>query len=294
MSTQQLFNVLWLTGLYAVFAMGLSIIVGAARIFNIAHASVLTWGGLAAWYTIDKLDQHLLLGLLVATLVGAVGGLLLEFLIFRPLRARGGTELTEMIVSIGALVILTAGARSITDAQFLTYAPGALPSGVVHIGDVSATVAQLTIIGVGAAFGLLASLWLKYSRSGLTLRTVSYSADIAEMVGLNARRAFIVAMMLGSAFAGLAGGLLSWTYARSDYLMGDQLLLRGLVIVILGGFGSIAGSIVGAFILAASEVLTVVYLPDSARGIVPFALLIVVLLLRPQGLFAPRTAGLQT
>jgi branched-chain amino acid transport system permease protein len=101
-------------------------------------------------------------------------------------------------------------------------------------------------------------------------------------------------MTLGSAFAGLAGGLLSWTYARSDYLMGDQLLLRGLVIVILGGFGSITGSIVGAFILAASEVVAVVYLPDSTRGIVPFALLIVVLLIRPQGLFAPRTAGLQT
>jgi branched-chain amino acid transport system permease protein len=294
MTTQQLFNVLWLTGLYAVFAMGLSIIVGAAGIFNIAHAGVLTWGGLSAWWTLDKLGGHLLLALLVAALVGAIGGLLLELLIFRPLRARGGTELTEMIVSIGALVIITAGARSATGADFLTYEPDVLPSGVVHIGEIRATVAQLTIIGVGATFAILASLWLKFSKSGLTLRTVSYSPDIAEMVGLNAKRAFILAMTLGSAFAGLAGGLLSWTYARSDYLMGDQLLLRGLVIVILGGFGSITGSIVGAFILAASEVVAVVYLPDSTRGIVPFALLIVVLLIRPQGLFAPRTAGLQT
>jgi branched-chain amino acid transport system permease protein len=294
MASQQIFNILWLTSLYAVFAMGLSIIIGAARIFNVAHAGVLTWGGIAAWFAIEHLHVGLFGGLAVAALVGAIGGVVLELLVFRPLRERGGNELTEMIVSIGALVILTAAARSVTSASFLTFDAHALPSAVVNWGPLHATVAQLGIIGVGLVFVVAASVWLRYTTSGLTLRTVAYSPELAEMLGLNSKLSFMTALALGSAFAGLAGGLLSWTYARSDYQMGDQFLLRGLVIVILGGFGSIPGSFVGALILAASEVATVQFLPNSTRGLMPFVLLIVVLLLRPQGLFAPRTAGLRT
>lgn len=288
MTGQHVFNILWLTSLYGVFAMGLSIIVGAARVLNIAHAGVLTWGGIATWFAIARLDLPLPVALLCAIAIGAVGGFLLEVLVFAPLRRRGGGEISELIVSIGALVILTAAARSATDADFLTYAEGALPAGVVSVAGVRASVAQITIILVGVAFALLASLWLRRSRGGTMLRTVSYSTDIAEMLGINTRRVYLLALVIGSAFAGLAGGLLSWTYGQTTFLMGDQLLLRGLVIVILGGFGSIAGAFAGALILATSEILAVIVISNSAQGLVPFVLLIAVLLLRPQGLFAPR------
>lgn len=290
---QQVLNVVWLAGLYGVFAMGLTLIVGTARILNVAHAGVLTWGGIATWFAIVRMGLPLPLALLAAAAVGAIGGLVLELAVFRPLRNRGGGELAGLIVSIGAFVVITAGARQATGAEYLSYEPGDLPSDVVRVGGLRITPAQITIIAVALIFVVTASVWLRRTRAGLMLRTVAANNEVAEMLGINTRRVYLLVLASGSAFAGLSGGLLSWAFGNSHYQMGDQLLLDGLVIVILGGFGSIVGSFAGALILAIGEVGSADLLSSSARALVPICLLILVLVIRPRGIVPPPDSGVE-
>jgi branched-chain amino acid transport system permease protein len=283
-NAQQLFNILSIACLYGLFAVGLNLIMGVARVLNLAQPAVFTWGALAAWLVISDLHAPAWLGFVAALAAGVVLGAALELAAFRPLRRRKADELTVAIASIGLLTILVGAARSATGASFLTFARGALPEGGVVLPGVIATPAQLAIIGVTLGLVLLLSLYLKLSANGIAIRAAVYSDEVAAINGVNVDRVYLATVIVGSALGALSGLLLGWSFNNVHYQMGEPFILRGIAIIFLGGFGSVPGALLGALVLAASEVLSVVYIGNGIRELVPFAMIVAVLLLRPQGL----------
>lgn len=284
MNGQQFFNILWLACLYGLFAVGLNLIMGVARVLNLAHPAVFTWGALAAWLVIADLHTPAWAGFLAALATGMVLGAVLELAAFRPLRRRGADELTVAIASIGLLTILVGAARSATGASFLTFAPGSLPEGRLVLPGLVATPAELAIIGVTLSLVLLLTLYLRRSANGIAIRAAVYSDEVAAINGVNVNRVYLATVIVGSALGALSGLLLGWSFNSVNYQMGEPFILRGIAIIFLGGFGSVPGALVGALVLAASEVISVVYIGSGIRELVPFAMIVAILLLRPQGL----------
>jgi branched-chain amino acid transport system permease protein len=293
MLAQQIVNAISLGAVYALFALGFTLIFGVLNIVNLAHGAVFMVGAYAALKAVVVLQLPLPAAILLAIIATAAIGWLLDKFIFAPLRARQAPHLAPMIATIGVAISLTSLIEGTFGAENLRFPGDGLPAEILSMGGVQITWLELEIILL--AFALMALLlWgLKMTGAGRALRGLAESPRAAAFMGVNVEAFFRGTSIIAALLGGAAGVLIAlYTNAVFPH-MGQPMLHKGIAVVILGGMGDIRGALLGGFFLGFAEVLSVAYVGSNMRDAIAFGLLFLVLLLRPQGLFghpAPRRA----
>lgn len=279
---QQLANALALGGVYALVALGLTLVYGVMRVPNFAHGGLYMLGAYVSFAALSTLHVPYLLAMLISALVVAGLAAALERLIFFPLR--NAPHVHPMIAAIGVLFFLEAfiAHPSIFGPDFKQIAEP-LP-GVLHLGEVSITWQRLLVIGASVLVMLGLNFFLKRTLTGATIEAMAQNREGARLVGINTGRVGMLTFALSGALAAVAATLIAPINAVTPS-MGEVMNLKVFAIIILGGMGSVPGAIVGAFLLAFAEVFGGLYISLDFADVIGFALLVLVLAIRPQGLF---------
>ena len=285
---QQIVNGLFLGGVYALFAVGLTLSLGVARVMNLAHGVTLSIAAIAGVKLTNEIDLPFPLLLLFGAAVGGLVGVILEIFAFRPLRAgpsEKNIEMPSLVASLGMLFILQTLAQQWTNAEVINFSSDVYQSRQVDLGPF--TTRSILIITFVVAIVLMSACWwvLNRTQAGRAVRAVAMDDEAAGMVGINANRVKLATMSVSSALAGVAGILIGVALGSVDFTMGESQLLRGFTVVILGGIGSVPGALVGGLLLGVGEGATVHLWGSSWQAAASFVLLIVFLVARPQGIF---------
>jgi branched-chain amino acid transport system permease protein len=285
---QQVMNGLSLGSIYALIALGYTMVYGVMRLINFAHGDVYMVGAYTGYYLSRKLkgdEPSLLAALLVmlgAMLVCALLGIIVERFAYRPVRR--ASRLTLLITAIGVSLFLENAAQLLfgADPKFF---PSLAPRTDFILWGVRITSEQLTVIGVSFLLMVALRFFILKTRTGKAMRAVSFNLDAAKLMGISTDRIIAITFALGSALAAAAGVLIGMQIPKIDPLMGILYGLKAFVAAVLGGIGNIPGAVVGGLLIGSSEVMVVGYLSSTYRDAIAFAILILVLLLRPQGIF---------
>ena len=281
---QTVVNGIMLGLLIILFALGLSLVFGIMRIVNFAHGELYMLGGFAMWFLRAEHDwpvfSNFAVALIISMLIVAFFGIILEKFIFRKWR---GNLLPSMLVSVG-LTFLIQGSV----ANGWGYLDKALPSPTAFEGTVSALGATLSnerlfIIAISIALVVALYLFLTRTNWGGAMRATSQHAEAAVVLGIATNRASSIAMAIGCALAA-AGGALAGTIFLVNPYIGSFPLLKAFVAIVLGGMGSLPGTVLGGFVIGMTESFGVTYVNSSIANIFVFAVLIAVLVVRPAGL----------
>lgn len=282
---QQFLNGLTVGGVYSLVALGLTLVYGVLHVPNFAHGAFYMAGAFAGYYLMTALGLNYWLAMAGAAATVALIAVLAERLVFFPLR--NAPELHDMIAAIGILLFLEAGAQALFGADFHRMPT---PYGqVVEVFGLTAPVQRLLIIG--GAFGLmvLLHLFLNHTVMGSTIVAMAQNRDGAALVGIDSRRVTMLVFAISGALAGVAAVL----YAPINLVypaMGNLVITKAFVIIILGGMGSFPGAILGGVIIGLAESFGGFYFSTDYKDIIAFVLLVVILSFRPQGLFTPKGA----
>jgi branched-chain amino acid transport system permease protein len=285
MLAQQFVNAISLGGVYALFALGFTLVFGVLNVLNLAHGAVFMLGAYAALQGVVLFRLPILAAIVLAMVVTALAGWALDRMIFAPLRARQAPHLAPMIATIGVAITLTSVVEGLFGAENLRFPIQVLPSETFSLGGAQITSLELKIIFL--AFALMAILlWgLKKTRIGCALRALAESPKAAALLGVNVEGLFSATSIVAALLGGMAGVLIA-LYSNAVFPhMGQPMLHKGIAVVILGGMGDIRGALLGGFFLGFAEVFSVAYVGSTMRDAVAFGLLFAVLLLRPEGLF---------
>ncbi|MCC6627022.1 MAG: branched-chain amino acid ABC transporter permease [Chloroflexi bacterium] len=300
---QQLVNGLFLGSLYALFAVGYTLIFGVLDILNLAHQAVFMLGAVIALLLVFYLDMSIGPALLLAMVATGLIGWLLDRLAFVPLRRRPDTQFSGMISSIAMGLMFVAIGQSLFDRGLLSPNParfpaGTMPSGALEIGGVVVSSTRLLIVAVAIVMMAGLTVMLRSTRLGRAIRAVAENQRAARLLGINVDRVIGQSFLISSALGGAAGVLYALAVNAVTYDMGQALELKGLAVIILGGMGSVPGAVLGGFLLGLAEVST--FMIDSLgilpfqlsrwRDAVAFTLLFALLVVRPAGLLGRRAA----
>jgi len=284
---QQLVNGLSLGSIYALIALGYTMVYGVLRLINFAHGDVYMVGAYVGYYLSRKLqgeEPSIVSALLVmvgSMFVCALLGMLIERLAYRPVRREA--RLTLLITAIGVSLFIENVAQLVfgPDPKFF---PSLAPRTDFIVAGVRLTSEQITVIVVAMLLMLLLRYFILSTRTGKAMRAVSFSFDASRLMGISTDRIISITFALGSALAAAAGVLIGMQIPKIDPLMGIMYGLKAFVAAVLGGIGSIPGAVLGGLLIGISEVMVVGYLSSTYREAIAFGILILVLILRPQGL----------
>lgn len=299
---QQVANGLTLGSIYALVALGYTLVYGILGLINFAHGEVVMVGALTALAASKFLLAAALpppvvfvLAFLLAAAVCMALGLVIERIAYRPLR--NAPRLAPLITAIGVSIILQQLAMMLWGRSYHAM-PQLLPETAFALGGVQITVIQLVIIGVAGLTMAALLVLVNRTRLGRAMRATAESPSIAALMGVDANRIIVLAFMIGSALAALAGMLVASNYGIAHYNMGFMLGLKAFTAAVLGGIGNLAGAVVGGLLLGVIEALGAGYIGDLTGGVLgsqyqdvfAFFVLIGVLVLRPAGLLGERVA----
>ena len=303
--TQQLINGLVLGSIYALVALGYTMVYGILELINFAHGEVTMIGAMVALTVIGVLmgvapDMPGLMvvfgGLLIAIPACTALAFGIEKIAYRPLRK--APRLAPLITAIGVSIILQNLAMLVWGRQYVSFPP-ILPRGQHEI--LGAHITDLQIFIVVLSFSIMAGLWLlvEKTRLGRAMRATAQSKEVAELMGVNVDRVISATFVIGAAIAAIAGVMVSAYYGLAHYYMGFMLGLKAFSAAVLGGIGNIAGAMLGGLLLGVIEALGAGYIGDITGGflgshyqdVFAFFVLILVLVFRPSGLLGERVAS---
>ncbi len=276
-SVAQLANALALASLLTILASGLALIFGLRDVMNFGHGALYMLGAYMG-YSVTKV-ANFWVALIVVPLALAAVGVVFELAVLRPLQKRSHMDVA--LVTFGLALILGPAVHKIWGTVPLSVEPPDVLAGSTMLFGTLYPLYRLFIIGVGFSTCLGLAAWLKYTTSGMHTRAVSQQPHVARMMGVNTDRLSLLVVCLGTAFAGLAG-VLAGPYLSVDPGMGGSILISCLIVVVVGGLGSIGGAIAAAVVYGFIQVIGTVLLP-SVAVLAPYLLLFAVLLWLPQG-----------
>ncbi len=282
---QQLANGLVLGSLYALVAVGFSMIYGIVRLINFAHGDVLMVGAFAAFGVLSVLGLPLWAALVAVTAVGAALAVAIDAVAFRP--QRGAPQVNGFITSLGVAILIQNLAILALSGQPRPFnLPGWL-RGSVGLPGLRVTVLDATIVVTTLAILAALTLFVRRSRLGMAMRATAENPLAASLMGIRINRAIATAFALGGALAGIAGVFWAGRAGQIEPLMGFLPGLKAFVAAVIGGVGSLPGAVLGGFLLGFAEVLFLGLLPPAYgayRDAFVFGLLILILLVLPNGL----------
>ena len=285
MLEQQLVNALSLGCVYALFALGFTLVFGVLGVINLSHGAIFMIGAYAALAVVTKLAFPLWASLLAAFFIAGIFGLAIDYLVLKPLRKRNAPHLIPMIATIGVGIALNNAVQGIFGAQNLRFPAGTISTETLEIAGVGLTALELSIILL--SFALMAALIvvIRKTQLGRALRAIAESPKAAYLVGINVEGLFMLTSFIAAGLGGVAGVLIG-LYSNAIFpLMGQPMLQKGVAVIILGGMGDIRGALFAGLFLGFAEVMAVAYIGSTMRDAVAFGLLFLILLVRPKGLF---------
>jgi branched-chain amino acid transport system permease protein len=282
---QQLFNGLALGSTYALFAMGFGLIFAVLGVLNVAHGTFATWGALFALFAVMSLGVPFLVAAVVGVVAAGLLGIAVDRIAFEPLRKRGGGLLGPIITSIGFWIILGELAQLATGARAYRFPAGSFPDQLVVAGPIRFQIVQVVNVVLAIVVAAALHSFLRRSRYGSAIRAVGYDDGAAALGGVNPKRAVLITSFLAAGIGGLAGIMSGLATNNISFMMGENLLLKGFAAVVVGGFGDVRGAWAGGLVIGVSEVLGAQFISSSFRDAITFGLLLLFLVLRPQGLF---------
>ena len=286
---QQLVNGLTLGSVYAVIAIGYTLVFGVLNIVNMAHGGIIMMGAYIGLLLVTVAGWGLFPALIGAMVGGAILGYLLEVLALRPLRGKKVTHLAPLISTIGVSIFLESAALLVFGPQ-----TRAFPTDYNQLMDFGLfKISEIQIISMGTAIVLmvLLTLLLNKTKIGKAVRATAENIETASLLGIHTRRIITFTVMLASALGAAAGVLIALPFNAIEPTMGTSMGFKGLAVLIMGGLGNVGGAMAGGFILGVAEVFSVAYGASSFRDAVAFGLIILILFIRPQGLFAKAGKG---
>ncbi|MBI3090943.1 MAG: branched-chain amino acid ABC transporter permease [Candidatus Tectomicrobia bacterium] len=266
---------------YALIALGFSMVFRAVGLLNFAHQEFMMIGGLLGYSVLTRLGLPLPVTLLLITAACGAGAIVLDKVGLWPIRARRGPLINAIVATIGWGIIMSNGSMFIWGPYSLSY-PTFSQLKPLHLGSIALAPQYLFIFGVGALVMVLLQLLLKKTMLGLAIRASAEKPSTAQLMGVPTNYVISVTFAISGAMAGLAGMLIASLYYAS-FDMGI-LGLKSLAAAVLGGFGSIPGAMLGGIALGVIENLGSTYISSTYSDIIAYLILILVLLIRPAGL----------
>jgi branched-chain amino acid transport system permease protein len=286
---QQTVNGIVLGSVYGLYASGFGLVMSSLRLFHVAHAAVFTWGAVVAWELTQRMGWSLVVALPVVMVAAGLLNVLAYFLLVRHLLGRRDAELAVFISSMGGLIALAELARLVLDDQVVRLPAGAFPIHPVELGPVRVTTLHLTMVGLSVA--LIAALaWaLSRTQAGREVRTVAYDRRTAALLGIDVDRVSAGVFFVSGALAGLAAAMVAMAFNVVSSDLGSAYLVIALAAMVVGGFDSVAGALLGGLLVGLVSTYATGYLDSSYRDLVVFAALLLFLVVRPHGLIHGRS-----
>lgn len=281
----QLLQGIFSGSVYALFALGYTLVFGVLDILNLAHAAIFMMAAMVSWWLVSEQGWSLLAAFPVAVVLAGFLGVLLDRVAFLRLRRRGAGHLSPLISSIAMALIFVGTARLLFKPDRKQFPAEAFPQVYFDIGNIRIRLLDLIILAISLL--MMAGLtWLVQRTSlGRAMRAVAENPKAAALLGVHIDRVIMQTFFIASALGGAAGVLYGMSLNSIEPTMGNQVELKGLAIIILGGMGSIPGAVLAGFLIGLVEVLSVVFRLSQWKDAIVFAALFLVLLLRPQGIF---------
>ncbi|MDR1473168.1 MAG: branched-chain amino acid ABC transporter permease [Lactobacillales bacterium] len=278
---QQIVNGLFLGSIYALLALGYTMVYGIIKLINFAHGDVYMVGAFIGSFLLAGLHLPFFVALIFSMVICAVLGVVIEFLAYRPLRK--STRIAALITAIGISFLLENVFIYFFSSQTRSF-PQAIEVKQFSIGGIQISNVQVLILGVSLILMFLLQLIVKKTKMGKAMRAVSVDSEAAQLMGINVNRIISFTFALGSALAGAAGVLIGLYYNSMDPLMGVFPGLKAFVAAVFGGIGIIPGAALGGFVIGMIETLTSASAFANFRDAVVYGVLILILLVRPAGI----------
>ncbi|MBM3345220.1 MAG: branched-chain amino acid ABC transporter permease [Betaproteobacteria bacterium] len=286
MLAQQILNGLVIGGVYALFALGFTLIFGIHRIMNMAHGAVFMAGAFIGLYTV-RAGLPLWAALPVAMIGAGLISIAIEVIAFKPLRklALADAELASIISSIGAGLIIMSIAQYISKTETMRFPFGTVPPDAMTMAGLRVTMLQVLMLFSSVLLVGLLALYLYRTAQGRQIRAIAGNFRAAQLLGVNPNMIFYQTFFLCGALAGAAGVMVGLAFNAIQFFMGEPFMLKAFTAIILGGLGSVPGALVGGIVLGLLQALSQAYLHPLLVDTVIFSTLFVILLFRPDGIF---------
>lgn len=279
--TQILVNGAILSANYALIALGITLIFSIMNVLNFAHGQMFMLGGLLVYWAVVEMGLPYWAGLLAATLIVGLIGVLFETLLFRRVMGQSTREENTMLLAVGTSLLLENAALSIFGEKQRGIPP--IASGVYRLGDAFLPANRLVVFCISVVLVLSVLFFVNYTKTGRAMRAIAQDRTATLLMGVDVGRISTIGFALGAALAGVAGGLLI-TVSGVNAGIGTAISTKAFIMIMIGGAGVVSGALLGAVALGFIEAFGYMYLPGSLTYLLIFVALIVFLLVRPQGI----------
>jgi len=286
---QQLINGISLGSIYALIALGYTMVYGIVMLINFAHGDILMVGAYTGFYILEAMGPSplsLVLSFIASMIVCALAGITIERFAYRPLRS--APRLNSLITAIAVSLILQNGARVLpfvgpNPRQFPT-----MPTVNISIGIFSISNIQVIVIVVSIVLMILLNYIINWTKIGKAMRAVSFDMKAASLMGISVNKVVAFTFALGSVLAAAGGILFATAYPQIDPTMGAMPGLKAFVAAVLGGIGSVPGAMLGGYILGVAETMTKGFISSQFSDAISFSILILILLVKPTGIMGSK------
>ncbi len=284
---QQLINGLQLGFVYALIALGYTMVYGIVRLINFAHGDVFMIGAYIGFYAIGSLHLPFPLSLAFAMAGCAVLGMVIERVAYKPLRS--APKIAALITAMGVSLFLEyfTSLNFVFGPNYLAF-PIPFKVAVYQVGGLSISTIQIIVFATAIILLVILQYIVQKTKVGMAMRAVSYDKDTASLMGINVNLVISLTFGIGSAMAGAGGVLYGVAYPQINPFMGIMPGLKSFVAAVLGGIGSIPGALLGALIMGVVETMSSAFISSTMRDAIAFSILILVLLFKPTGLLGKK------
>ena len=293
---QQIINGLAIGGIYALVALGYTMVYGVLKLINFAHGDLFTIGAylgmtlFVSYRLADILPVYgsiILVALMVMGLVALVGGLL-ERIAYRPLR--NASRLSAVVSAVGASIFFQNAILLIWGGNYYVYPESVRPTTIISLFGMGVPLIRFVLIAASVMLMLILYWFIHRTKTGTAIRAAAIDQGAAKLMGINVNRIIALVFLIGPGLGGVAGLMVGLAYGQIDYSMGFSYGLKAFTAAILGGIGNIPGAMIGGLILGLVETLGAAYLTIAWNDAISFFVLILILIIRPTGILGERVA----
>ena len=280
-----LINGLGLGSVYAIIALGYTMVYGIAKMLNFAHGDIIMIGAYVAFFALSRFQLPLFVSVILSIVVCTILGVVIERLAYKPLRQ--ASSLSVLITAIGVSYFLQNAAQLLWTSNTKVF-PSIVSNAYLKIGDLSISYLTIITIAVCIAIMIVLTLFISKTKTGMAMRACSEDKGAAMLMGINVNTTFSITFAIGSGLAAIASILLCATYPSVYPTLGSMPGIKAFTAAVFGGIGSIPGAFLGGLMLGVIETLTKAYISTQLSDAIVFAVLIVVLLIKPTGLLGKK------
>jgi branched-chain amino acid transport system permease protein len=285
MLAQQLVNGVLLGATYALFALGFTLMFGVLRVINLTYGFYFSAGAFIALLLTRAVALPIWAALPVAAIGAGLMAVVIDWLLLSRLRYARNPELASLMVTLGGVLALYSAATFFLGPDIRRFPSELIGANAFVLGGIRITAAQLLILAATTLLVVALLALLRGTRLGLAIRAMAEKPDAAGLMGIDTRRLAALVSFLSGALAGAGGVLIGLNFNAIHPYMGEAMMLRGFVVIIIGGLGDVRGALIAGLLLGLIEVATAGYLASDLKDLVGFALMVLVLWTRPAGLF---------